>query len=127
MLGAVKSATNPDPDKYSYSGFGIEFHSCSVFPFPSLDCGKNVISFRVCNSSFLRINNNKDDILVLGKGPPQGLNDATITAEAEYYVNFSKSEWKLCLSLPYNGINSFQFINTAKMYQFKTEESEVKP
>ena len=41
-------------------------------------------------------------------------------------VNFSKSNWKFCLRLPYNGKNSFLFVNPTKIYQFKTKGSKIK-
>ena len=52
-------------------------------------------------------NNNKKDILILGKGPIQGLDDTKLTAEAQYSINFSRSNRKFCLSLHYNGSNNF--------------------
>ena len=62
----------------------------------------------------MRIDNNKKDILILGIGPTQGLDDSTLTAEAQYSINFSKSNRKFCLSLHYNGSSSFLFINAKK-------------
>ena len=43
-------------------------------------------------SSFLYIRNKNKCILILGKGPTQGLGNPTLTAEAEYSINFSKSQ-----------------------------------
>ena len=37
------------------------------------------------------MNNEKKDILVIGKGPTQGLDNTAITAEADYSINFSRS------------------------------------
>ena len=42
LFGAVKLAKNVDPDKYSYSGYGIGFDSSSFFSIPNFDWGKNV-------------------------------------------------------------------------------------
>ena len=53
--------------------------------------GKNVIPFGVDISSCVYIDNKNKDILILGKGPTQGLDDATLTAEAQYSINFSRS------------------------------------
>ena len=45
----------------------------------------------------------KKDILILGKSPTDGLDDATITAETEYSINFTEQEKKFgCFSLYYN-------------------------
>ena len=52
--------------------------------------GKNVIIFGVDMSSSVHIDNKKKDILILGKGPTQGLDDATLTPEAQYLINFSR-------------------------------------
>ena len=41
-------------------------------------------------------NNENKDILVLGEGPIQGLNDSTISAEAKYSISFTQSGKKLC-------------------------------
>ena len=37
LFGAVKLTKNTDPDKYSYSGYGIGFNSCSLFSIPNFD------------------------------------------------------------------------------------------
>ena len=70
--------------------------------------------------------NNKNNILILGKDPTQGLEDTTITTEAEYSIDFPRSERKFCLSLHYNGSNNFLFVNATKIYQFKAKDSETK-
>ena len=75
----------------------------------------------------MHIDNKKKDILVLGEGPAQGLDDTTVTAEAQYSINFSISQRKFYLSLNYNGSNSFVFVNATKIYQFKAKISEIKP
>ena len=56
-------------------------------------------------SSSLHIDNKKKDILVLSKGPTQGLDDTMLTAEAQFLINFSRTNRKLCLSRHYNGSN----------------------
>ena len=38
-------------------------------------------------SSSLHIDDKKRDILILGRGPVQGLDDTTLTAEAKYSFN----------------------------------------
>ena len=59
--------------------------------------GKNVIIFGDDNSSFVHVANRKKDILTLGKGAMDGLDDATLTAEVEYSINFSEPQQKVCL------------------------------
>ena len=50
--------------------------------------GQNVIIFGVDMSSSIHIDNKKKDILVLGRGPTQGL-ESTLTAEKMYSINFT--------------------------------------
>ena len=88
LFGAVKSTKNADPDKYSYSGHGIGFDSRLLFSVTNFDWSKNVVIFGVDNSSSVHIDNKKKDVLVLLKGPTQGLDETTITAEAEYSIIF---------------------------------------
>ena len=52
----------------------------------------------------------KKDILIVAKGPTQVLDDATMTAEAEYSSDFSKQGKKLCLSLHYNGVIYLSYV-----------------
>ena len=59
-------------------------------------------------SSSAHIDNRKIDILVLGKGPTQGL-EHTLTAEKIYTINFAVTKKKICLSLHYNEANSYFF------------------
>ena len=62
-------------------------------------------------SSLVHNDNRKKDILILGKGRADGLDDTTLTAEKKYSINFTKQQLKLCVSLLYNGGNSFIFLN----------------
>ena len=92
---------NADIDKYGYPGYGTGFDRKSSFSFPGGGFGQNVIIFRVDMSSSTHIDNKKKDILILGKGPTQGL-EHTLTAEKMYSINFTVLKKKFCLSLQYN-------------------------
>ena len=74
-------------------------------------------------SSSSHIDNKKKDILVLGKGPTQGL-EHILTAEKMYSINFTVTKKKFCLSLHYNGANSYVFVNGTEIYEFKAKDSE---
>ena len=43
-------------------------------------------------SSSVHIDNKKKDILILGIDPTQVLDDTMLTAEAQYSINFSRSD-----------------------------------
>ena len=62
MFGAVKLHKIVDPDKYSYSGYGIEFDSHSLYSVPNFNWGKNVVIFGVDNSSSVQIDIRRKDI-----------------------------------------------------------------
>ena len=70
------------------------------------------------------IDNKKKDILVLGKGPTQGL-EHTLTAEKMYSINFTEKNKKFCLSLYCNGANSYLFVNGTEICKFKAKDSEI--
>ena len=65
----------------------------------------------------------KQDILIIGKGQTQGLDDTKLTAEAEHSIDFTEHEKKFCLSFYYNG--SYSSVNGVKIYQFKAKDSEL--
>ena len=121
LFGGVKLAKNADPDKYVYSGYGIGFDSRSVFSIPHGSMGKNVTIFEIDMSSSVHVNNKKKDILIHGKGPTQGLYNTKLTAEAQYSINFSRSNRTFCLSLHYNGSNIFYFLILQKYINSKQE------
>ena len=75
-------------------------------------------------SSSAHIDNKKKYILVLGKGPTQGL-EYTLTAEKMYSIYFTVTNKNFCLSLHYNGANSYLFVNGAEIYKFKAKDSEI--
>ena len=77
---------------------------------PGITLGRNVIIFGVDMSSSTKTDNRKKDILILGRGPTQGLQH-TLGAEKIYWISFTMTGKKFCLSLHYNGANSYLFVN----------------
>ena len=51
----------------------------------------NVIIFEHGLSSSMHIDNKRNNILILGEGAMQGLDDTTLTAEAKYPIKFTQS------------------------------------
>ena len=66
----------------------------------------------------------KKDILILGRRPTEGL-QSTLTAEKMYSVNFTVTKKQFCLSLHYNGANSYLFVNGTGIYKFKAKDSQT--
>ena len=88
--------------------------------------GRNVIIFGADKSSSVHVDNKGKDILILGEGTTQAVDDTTLTAEAKYPINFTQPNKRYVLSLHYNGSNSFLFANATKIYQFKAKNSQIK-
>ena len=116
---------NANIDKYGYSGYGIGLDRKSAFSFPvGVGFGQNVTIFGVDMSFSAHIDSKKKDILVLRRGPTQGLEN-TLTAEKMYSINFTVTEKKFCLSLHYNGANSYLFVIGPEIYKFKAKDAEI--
>ena len=101
LFGAVTLTKNADIEKYKYSGYGIGFDRRSSSSYPSGGFGQNVLTFGADISASIHIDNKKKDILVLGRGPTQGL-ESNLTAEKMYSINFTVTKKKFCLNLHYN-------------------------
>ena len=76
-------------------------------------------------SSSVHVDNKKEDNLVLGEGPTQGLDSTTLTAETKYSINFTENNEKFCLNLHYNRANSYLFLNGTEIIKFKAKYSEI--
>ena len=124
LFGAVTLTKNADTDKYGYSGYGIGFYRRGSFSFPGGGFGQDVLIFGIDMSFSAHIDNNKKDILVLGIGQTQGL-EHTLTAEKMYSINFTVTKKKFCLSLHYNGADSYLLVNDTEIYKFKAKDSEI--
>ena len=94
----------------------FSFHGCGF--------GQNALIFGVDMSFSAHIDNKKKDILILGKGPTQGL-EHTLTAEKLYSINFTVTKKKFYLSLHYNVANSYLFVNSKRIVKFKAKDSEI--
>ena len=86
IFRAIKLTKNIDPDKYEYSGYGRGFESRPEFLFTDESYWNNVIIFGADMSSSVHVDNKENNILTLGDGPTQGLDDTTLTAEAKYQI-----------------------------------------
>ena len=118
LFGTVTLTKNADIEKHGYSGFGIGFVRRSSYSFPGGGFVQNLLISGADMSSSIHIDNKKKDILVLGKGPTQGL-EHTLTAEKMYSINFTVTKKKFCIILHYKGVNSYLFVSGTEIYKFK--------
>ena len=70
-----------------------------------MEAWENVIIFGDDMSSSVHIDNKNKDILILGEGTTQVLDDTTLTTEAIYPNDFTQPNKRFVLSLPCNGSN----------------------
>ena len=125
LFGAVSLTKNADVDKYKYSGYGIAFDRKGSFSFPGGGYGQNVTIFGADMNSSPHIDNKGKDILILGTGPLQRLGEHSLTVEKMYLINFTKDNTKFCLSLHYNGANSYLLVNGTEIIKFKAKDSNI--
>ena len=62
--------------------------------------------------------------MIFGKGPSQGL-EYTLSAEKMYSINFTDHNKKFCLSLDYNGANSYLFVKSKEIHKYRAKDSET--
>ena len=124
MFGAVSLTKNADIDRYKYSGYGIEFDRKGESSFGN-GFGRNCMIFGADMSSSSHADNKKNNTLVLSKNFVQGINGTAIYAEKLYSTNFTENNKTFCLSLHYNGENSYLFVNDTEIHKFKTKDSEI--
>ena len=115
---------NDDIDRCKYSRYGIGFDRHGSFSFPGIGLGRNVILFAVGMSSSTKIDKRKKTLLISGKDPTQRL-EHTLIAEKMYSINFTEQNKEFCLSLNYNGGNSYLFVNGHEIHKFKAKDSEI--
>ena len=72
-------------------------------------------------SSSVHVDNKNKEILILGKGPTQGLGQHSLTSEKMYSINFTMTRKKFYLSLHYNGANCCLFVNGIEIIKFKAK------
>ena len=53
------------------------------------------------------------------------LGNTTVYAEKLYSNNITENNKKFCLTLHYNGANSYLFVNGTEIHNFKTKGSEI--
>ena len=83
---------------------------------------ETVYFFSIDMSSSVHVDNKKKGVLILGKGPTQGLD---CTAEKLHSINFTENNEKICLSLHYNRANSYLFFHATEIYKFKAKDFEI--
>ena len=103
LFGATAIVKKSNKEKWVYNGYGIAFDGKSSWSFGD-DYARNVVIFDVDASSSSHADNRKN----------------------KFSINFSMAKTKFCLSLHYNGDNSYLFINEKEIYKFKVSKRKDK-
>ena len=107
----TKPGDTTDTDKYIHPQGGM---------------ARNIIIFGVDLSNSVHVTKKTQNILILGHGLTQKVNNTTVYAEKMYSPDFSAKNKIFCLSLHYNGDDSYLFVNGKEVTKFKAKNSEIK-
>ena len=88
--------------------------------------GENVIIFGADMSSSVHVDNKGKDILILGEGLTQGLDDTTLTVEANIPLNLYNQIEDLYLVYVIMEAKLSYLLMLQKIYQFKVNDAEIK-
>ena len=109
----------------NYQDHGIGFDLAGTFTHPDGGIGKSVIILRVNMTNSKHANNKIKDVLVLEQDFIQKVDDTTIYAEKMYSPNSTIDNKTFCLSLRYNGEDSYLFVNGKEVIKFKAKNQSV--
>ena len=103
LFGAMQITKNADNSKNNYKGYGICFDERSQFghtitegSFTHTTDARNVLIFGKDMSFSEHATNRANNIYVMGTGLTQGIHDATLYAEKNFYRNLQISVKNLC-------------------------------
>ena len=105
LFAKIQMTKNADTGKYKYQSHGIGFDLSGVFIHPNGRDGKNVIILWVGMTNSKHASN-KTVMVVYKK-----IDNTTIYADKMYSPNFTVANKTFCLSLHYNGDDSYLFVN----------------
>ena len=80
LFGSVRLPRNVDKIRLTYNGQGIAFDGNGLWIFDNVTT-RNAVIFSLDVSSSSHINNPKNNLLVLGKRPTEGINSTIGTVE----------------------------------------------
>ena len=98
---------------YVYSGYGMTFDSAGPWSFDN----DFATLFCAVNSSSSHFDNRKNNFLILGECPIDGINESFGLPEKKFNINFSKRNTKFFLGLHCNAGNSYFFVNGKEIFK----------
>ena len=82
----TKPGDTTDTDKCIYSGYGLGFDSTGQFSHPQGGNARNIIIFGLNSSNSVHSTNKTQNILILGHGLTQKVNNTTIYVEKNVFT-----------------------------------------
>ena len=132
LFGAMQITKNADNLKINYKRYGVCFDEGSEFGHTITEGGRthytdarSVLIFGVDMSFSVHATNRANNIYLMGTGLTQGIHDTTMYAEKNFYRNFTDSGKKFMLSLHYNGVDSYLFVNGRQELKFKCKTDQL--
>ena len=122
LFDTVKLTRNAGKSKFTYNGREITFDRKSYWSFDNATA-RNVVFFVLIIAHHLILIIKKSNFLGLGIGPTKDINGSFGVAEKEFVINFSKANTNFCLSLHYNGDESYLHVNKTGIYKFKARDN----
>ena len=121
LFGATNIVKNSDKEKYVYSGYGMKLDRAGSWSCDN-DFDRNFIIFGVDNSSSSYSDNRNNNFLILGEGPPYGINGSFGSLEKEFSINFTEANTIL---FEFNADNNYLFVNGKEIFKFKADNKNV--
>ena len=84
-----------------------------------------MFNFWFDNSSSSHSGNRKNNFLILGEGPTYGINGGFGSPEKKISISFTKANTTFCLSLHYNGGNTYLSVNGKEIFKFKANNKNA--
>ena len=133
LFGAMQITEDAtDNSKNNYKGYGICFDERSQFGhtiteggFTHKTNGRNLLIFGADMSFSVHATNRANNIYLMGEGLTQGIHVTTLSAEKNYYRNFTDPGKMIVLSLHYNGDDSYLFVNGRQELKFKAKTDQL--
>ena len=133
LFGAMQVTKNAiDNSKNNYKRYGICFDERSQFGHTITEDGRahtsngrNVLIFGVDMSFSVHVTNRAKSIYVMGDGLTQGIHDATLYVEKNYWRSFTDAGKKFIINLHYNGDESYFFVNGRQELKFKATTDQL--
>ena len=84
-----------------------------------------MIIFDADTDSSVHIDYKKKDILIVAKGPTDGLDETMVTAHETNFIDFTEQLKQLCSTLYYHELNSYTFVKGIEIYKFRAKDAEI--